>query len=119
MPSTPAPRGFIVTVPITAPVPVSRLRTKDAFALPEAPDDHLVIRSIQAHPAASTRLIINAQGKGTPLTMHPEEPGLPIRMLRTFELTCAMCPSRARRVLDLMLHGTPQAWVCQACGQPS
>ncbi|WP_030571047.1 hypothetical protein [Streptomyces aureocirculatus] len=102
-------------MPITAPAPVARLRTKDAFALPEAPDDHLVIRSIQTHPTSGTRLIINAHGKGAPLTMHPEEPVLPIRMLRTFELTCALCPGRARRVLDLVLHGTPHAWVCQAC----
>ncbi|MEU7583792.1 hypothetical protein AB0B50_40150 [Streptomyces sp. NPDC041068] len=108
-------RGFIVSIPITNTVPAADFQEQDAFALPKAPDDHLIAQSSQAHPTVSTRLTIHALGRTAPLTVHPEELLLPLRMLRTFELTCQLCAARTHRVLDLVLHGTPQAWVCGSC----
>ncbi|MEV0446205.1 hypothetical protein AB0I84_40475, partial [Streptomyces spectabilis] len=69
MPSPRATRGFIVTTPIAHAIPAALLQEHDAFALPEAIDDHLIVQSTQPHPALATRLAIQALGKAAPLTV--------------------------------------------------
>ncbi|UQA93660.1 hypothetical protein [Streptomyces halobius] len=113
--NTPAPKGFIVTTPIAPTVPASALQDGDAFALPEAPDNHLIAQGIKPHPDLTSRLIISARGIPAPFTIHSDEPLQPLRMLRTFELTCQLCNRTVSQDLDLVTHGTPQTWVCNLC----
>ena len=112
---TPAPKGFIVAIPITPTVPASALQEGDAFALPEAPDNHLIAPGIKPHPDLASRLIISAYGIAAPFTIHSDEPVQPLRMLRTFELTCQLCNHTVNQILDLVTHGLPQTWVCHLC----
>ncbi|MFD3667228.1 hypothetical protein [Streptomyces sp. NPDC058672] len=113
--NSPAPRGFIVTDPIAPAIPAAVFQEGDAFALPEAPDNHLITQSIKPCPDLPGRLAIHPVGRTAPFTIRADELLLPLRMLRPFDLTCHRCSRTVHRVIDLVLHGTPQLWICGQC----
>jgi hypothetical protein len=114
-PPMPNPRqaaGFLVTVSLPSTLIASRFRRGDVFVLPENPNEHLTIETIAPHPELGSRLIITANDKTVPFTLHVEEPVQPVRMPRTIQVTCQLCDTATTTDLDLVAHGEPKTWVC-------
>lgn len=101
--------GFIVTVEQTPTVQAATLREGDTFRL-LSNDSPLTILTRQRH--LHPLWLLSLDGHKSPITLRDDEPIRPIRMLRTFDLTCQPCTRTSRSVLDLPVHGIPQTWVC-------
>lgn len=89
--------------------PATALQEGDAFAL-IGNDSPLTILTRRRH--LRPLWLLGLEGHGSPITVRDDEPIRPLRMLRTFDLTCQFCPRTGRHVLDLPVHGIPQTWVC-------
>ncbi|MEU3742937.1 hypothetical protein AB0E78_38515 [Streptomyces sp. NPDC032198] len=103
------PNGFIVTVEQTPTVHATTLQEGDTFTL-VGNDSPLTILTKRRH--LQPLWLLGLEGHLSPITLRDEEPIRPLRMLRAFDLICQLCPRTGRRVLDLPVHGLPQAWVC-------
>ncbi|WP_189966484.1 hypothetical protein [Streptomyces violascens] len=114
-PPKPNPRqssGFLVTTSLPDRLPASRLQQGDTFALPEHPDEPLIIDLITPNPERNASLLISTRDRTAPITLHMEEPIQPLRMPRTFNVTCQLCEATTTTDLELVAHGQPKTWVC-------
>ncbi|GAA3835660.1 hypothetical protein GCM10022403_080480 [Streptomyces coacervatus] len=109
MSTTTPTNGFIVTIEQTATIQATALREGDTFTL-VGNDSPLTILARRRH--LQPLWLLTLEGQDAPITLRDDEPIQPLRMLRTFDLTCQLCGRTARHVLDLPVHGIPQAWVC-------
>lgn len=108
--STTPGKGFIVSVAQPPTVHATALQEGDTFALLDN-DTPLTILARQRH--LQPLWLFTLEGQDAPITLRDDEAIRPLRMLRAFDLACQLCGRTARRVLDLPVHGIPQAWVCR------
>lgn len=89
--------------------PPTALKEGDTFAL-VGNNSPLTILAKRRH--LQPLWLLDLEGHASPITLRDDEPIRPLQMLRAFDLACQLCTRTRRRVLDLPVHGIPQAWVC-------
>ncbi|MEU5426517.1 hypothetical protein AB0H73_13040 [Streptomyces olivoreticuli] len=109
--SSPAAPPFVVTVRLPEFLPASRLHPGDSFAFPEDPTP-LIILNARPDYLYSGFLRLDIDGEDLPLCIRETEGIRPLRLPRTYELTCQLCGHLAAGRIDIAALGEPRFLIC-------